>query len=310
MSGFVEMHLSMAVNYTTTTFIRTVLEQRIEQDGLDGPPIELVHFHVLIHCTKGAGRHMVDFVDHPMRPGTAVWIRPGQVQRWDDTHDGFDADVVVFASSSIPDLPLFTHLQRSANSTHLGEDSDRLEQLMRWMVNDLEHNEDRAIAAAVVGVMLRLYARNVSMDDSRETANGRLAQAFVESVEQRIDQRSVAWHAHNIGASTRSVARAVGEILGQRPKEVIDARVVLEARRLLAWSDDDVATIARSLRFSEASNFTKYFRVRTGESPSTFRDNVNALGVSGSEGGSNADREADQLQHQDPGEGDVQGSSV
>ncbi len=282
----VELNLSKAVNVTNTSFIRASLQGRIRDEGLSGPPVELVRFHVFIHCTRGSGTHMVDFEDHDVEPGTAVWIRPGQVQRWSNTDDGFDADVVVFESTSIPDLPLFNHLVSATGVAKLGDDAQRLQQQMDWMATELEANQDQSIAAAVVGVILRLFARHSQPDDgSNDTAAGRLFTAFMESVDHNVEQRSVAWHAKNIGASTRSVARATAHNHGRRPKDVIDARVILEAQRRLAWSTDDITTIARALRFSEASNFTKFFRTRTGISPSAFRDAVARL-ASGTDSGS------------------------
>lgn len=281
MDDIVELKLARAVNVTNTTFIRESLQNRMEDDGLDGldgPPVELVRFHAFIHCTSGGGRHMVDFEDHEMRRGAAIWVRPGQVQRWSDVADGFDADVAVFESSSIPDLPLFDRFLGETAVAHLGHDAARLQQQMEWMAADLESNQDEAIAAAVVGVILRLFARHARGDDEEDDTPGRrLATAFVESVDRNTGQRSVAWHAQQIGASTRSVARATAETLRRRPKEVIDSRVVLEAQRRLAWSRDDIATIARALQFSEASNFTKFFRTRTGVPPSSFRDAVSSI---------------------------------
>lgn len=281
MDDVVELNLTRAVNVTETSFIRASIRERVEAGGLDGPPVELVRFHVFIHCTRGSGSHMVDFEDHEMRPGTTIWIRPGQVQRWSDTDDEFDADVAVFESSSIPDLPLFDQANGATNVARLGDDAERLQQQMAWMTADLEAHRDEAMAAAVVAVILRLFVRHARSDvEWSDTPGRRLAAAFGESVHHNIEQRSVAWHARQIGASTRSVARATTSTLGQRPKEVIDARVILEARRRLAWSTEDITVIARALRFSEASNFTKFFRMRTGVSPSTFRDAVNALGSS------------------------------
>jgi AraC-like DNA-binding protein len=237
-----------------------------------------VQFHVFIHCTNGHGRHMVDFEEHEMTRGTAIWVRPGQVQRWGDVHDGFDADVVVFESSSIPDLPLFDRFLGATAVTQLGHDTDRLQQQIEWMADDLESTHHQAIAAAVVGVILRLFARHAPGNDEKGATPGhQLTAAFIESIERNIDQRSVAWHAQQIGASTRSVARATAETFGQRPKDLIDGRVILEAQRRLAWSSEDISTIARALQFSEASNFTKFFRTRTGASPSAFREAVTSI---------------------------------
>lgn len=278
MDDIVELSLSQAVNVTNTSYIRASVRERVEAEGLSGPPVELVQFHVIVHCVRGSGQHMVDFEDHELSPGTVIWIRPGQVQRWSDTRDDFDAEVAVFASSSVPDLPLFDRFAGSATVAQLGADADRLHEQMSWMAADLETNDDHAMAAAVVGVILRVIARQADTSDKLEDTSARhLTAAFVESVDGNIAERSVSWHARQIGASTRSVARSTSVTLGQRPKEVLDARVILEARRLLAWSDDDIGVVARKLRFSEASNFTKYFRTRTGASPSAFRDAIAAL---------------------------------
>ncbi len=46
---------------------------------------------------------MVDLEEYELRRGTAIWVRPGQVQRWND--DDFDAEVAVFESSRVRARP-------------------------------------------------------------------------------------------------------------------------------------------------------------------------------------------------------------
>ncbi len=274
----VELTLSRPVNVTDTGHIRAYIGDRVRSEGLTGPPVELVQFNVFILCTEGFGRHMVDFEEHPLRPGTAIWVRPGQVQRWSETHDGFDATVVVFDSAVVPDLPLFDGLRAYVAVTDLGPDAALLRDQMDWLARDLEATGDHALAAAVVGVMLRLFARHGdAARDRSDSPRQLLAEAFVRSVEEHIDQRSVAWHAQRVGASPRTVARATNHAFSQPPKELIDALVMLEARRRLAWSGDDVAVIARALGFSDSSNFTKFFRGRAGTPPTTFREGHRSL---------------------------------
>lgn len=274
--AIVEMTLRQPVAVTDTRRIRASVGRRIEAEGLDGPPVELVNFNVLVFCVAGRGEHMVDFVDHRVKAGTAIWIRPGQLQQWSARHGAFDANVAVFAPSIIPDLPLFQQLGGATLVTELGDDTERTLDLIRWIRSDLEAGSDFATAAAAMSVVLRIFARNADVDRSASTPRGKLVNDFVESIEQNLGERSVTWHAKNTGASTRSVARATAEVLSLRPKEVIDGHVVLEARRRLAWSNDDVATISRGLRFSEPSNFTKFFRAHTGQSPQAFRQSIAA----------------------------------
>lgn len=242
--------------------------------ALPTPPVELVTFHVFIVCIRGSGRHMVDFDDHAMEPGRAIWVRPDQVQRWDPDHADFDAELVVFQSTAIPDIPLFDRFLGGTATVDLGDDAERVTALVRQIDADLRADQgDTTVASAVLAVALRLFARHavaVGADDAPPGLR-EIAAAFMESVEHHVVERSVAWHAGQIGASTRTVRRAAAAVTGRSPKELIDARLILEAQRRLAHGDDPVSQIARELGFSEVSNFTKFFRHRTGHAPTEFR---------------------------------------
>jgi AraC-like DNA-binding protein len=74
----------------------------------------------------------------------------------------------------------------------------------------------------------------------------------------------------------RTLTRACQAATGQPVKHVIDERVALEARRLLAHTDEPVAAIARRLGFSEPTNFGKFFTRHTGTTPGEFRHSVTA----------------------------------
>ena len=58
---------------------------------------------------------------------------------------------------------------------------------------------------------------------------------------------------------------------GLSAKQLIDERVVLEAKRQLSHADASVAEVAELLGFDDASNFSSYFRRHTGTTPATFR---------------------------------------
>lgn len=78
-------------------------------------------------------------------------------------------------------------------------------------------------------------------------------------------------YAAALGYSPRTLTRMSLAATGRTAKQVIDDRVVLEAKRLLAHTDRPVAAIGVDLGFSEATNFVKFFIAREGSSPTTFR---------------------------------------
>jgi len=78
-------------------------------------------------------------------------------------------------------------------------------------------------------------------------------------------------YARRLGYTMRTLTRACRAATGQNAKHVIDGRIALEAQRLLAHTDQPVATIARRLGFSQATNFVKFFVRHTGATPGDVR---------------------------------------
>jgi AraC-like DNA-binding protein len=78
-------------------------------------------------------------------------------------------------------------------------------------------------------------------------------------------------YARRLGYTVKTLTRACLAATGQPVKQVIDARVALEAQRLPAHTDTPVALIARRLGFSEATNFGKFFARHAGSAPGDFR---------------------------------------
>jgi AraC-like DNA-binding protein len=98
---------------------------------------------------------------------------------------------------------------------------------------------------------------------------------FRDAVEKEFARtRRVENYAEALGYSARTLSRATLASAGLGAREFIDRRVVLEAKRLLAHSDQSAARIADRLGFSSATHFSKYFHQRTGQTPIAFRDSV------------------------------------
>jgi AraC-like DNA-binding protein len=91
-----------------------------------------------------------------------------------------------------------------------------------------------------------------------------------------VEQNYAGWHqvasyADALGCTEKSLTRAAQEASGQNAKNIIAARITLEAKRLLAHTDRPVYLIAEGLGFTEATNFAKFFKRETGATPAGFR---------------------------------------
>lgn len=83
--------------------------------------------------------------------------------------------------------------------------------------------------------------------------------------------RLVEDYAQGLNFSAKTLNRACLAVMGNSAKQFIDARVVLEAERLLAHTDLQVTEVASMLGFREPTNFVKFFRREAKQSPGEFR---------------------------------------
>ena len=70
-------------------------------------------------------------------------------------------------------------------------------------------------------------------------------------------------------------AAAVGATTAQMIRE----RVILEAKRLLAHSDAQVALVGAQLGFEDPAYFSRCFKKHTGRTPVEFRNSIARLGA-------------------------------
>lgn len=88
--------------------------------------------------------------------------------------------------------------------------------------------------------------------------------------------RSLAEYADELDMTVVTMARLCQEQLGMTPMTLINARLILEAKRELAHSGLTVKEIAHELGFNDAAYFSRFFRNHTKLSPSEFRECLRA----------------------------------
>ncbi|MFJ2739722.1 helix-turn-helix domain-containing protein [Streptomyces sp. NPDC087440] len=251
-------------------------------------------FHHLLRLEGGALPLMVDFASYRVLPGEWLWVRPGQVHRWDDLH-GAQGTLVLFeagfpdpatSAAARLDDPFGPTVRRptAAGDEAAGRALGQLHAEYRAL---REAGTDRGLPDAatdpelpldahlsvlrhLLAVLLLRLAHTGEPSAARDTPDAFLR--FRAAVERDFARtRRVDDYARELGYAPRTLSRATLSAAGVGAKEFIDRRVVLEAKRLLAHSDHSASRVAALLGFRDAANFGKFFQQRTGESPLGFR---------------------------------------
>jgi len=99
-----------------------------------------------------------------------------------------------------------------------------------------------------------------------------LAFQFLKLLREHIkEQRSVNFYADLLYVTPKHLSTCVKEITGKTCGEIIDEMVVAEAKALLHNPELTIGHVADELNFSDQYFFSKYFKKRTGMSPSHYR---------------------------------------
>ncbi|WP_225823909.1 helix-turn-helix transcriptional regulator [Streptomyces naphthomycinicus] len=241
-------------------------------------------FHHLITLTGGTLGHTVDFTPYALEPGSWLWVRPGQVQQWGDlTHaegtlilfrqDFLDPATTTGARTEDPHAPVLRRpLPHDAAALRLAADHLTAE---FHALGHLPLEIHTAALRHLLAVLVLRLAHLTAPVGSPAPGPDATYLSFRDAVESDFTRtRRVEDYAEALGYSARTLSRATLASAGLGAKEFIDRRVVLEAKRLLAHSDQTAARIATRLGFSSATHFSKYFHQRAGQSPIAFRDTV------------------------------------
>ena len=95
---------------------------------------------------------------------------------------------------------------------------------------------------------------------------------FTDLLEHQFkNNKSVVKYAPQLSITEKKLGQATKQVLGKLPKDMIDARVLLKAKRFLTHSQLTVKEIGFELGFDEATNFIKYFKKSTGQTPIEFK---------------------------------------
>jgi AraC-like DNA-binding protein len=279
-----------------------------------GAATGLLDSHALVLTVTGPLLAEVDFTEHLCGPGTMLWIRPGQAVRFGEPPgegrppgegqpsregrppgEGETATILfrrgLFGPEELPELVPDDPSGPAARPLSL-PGPDALRAAFTHLSADAD-GDTGPVAAAMLrhqlaAVLLRLRVLEPLLDPAGHV-EGRTFERFQRRLEEGYPHtRRVEDYAAELGCSVRTLTRASLALTGRTAKQVVDDRVALQARRLLAATPLSVAEVGRILGFGEPTNFGRFFHRETGLSPGQFRGRY----ATGPDGGIPGQRQA------------------
>lgn len=150
-------------------------------------------------------------------------------------------------------------------------------QLARKALQSNQPNRQEMLGALLTSfIYMTLGVWTTRLEESSELqASARvqqLTERFLALVTQYHNQEhGVAFYADKLCLTPKYLSKLIKEATGRSAPDWIDSYVILEAKNLLKYSDKSIKEIVSVLNFPSQSAFYKFFKARTGLTPSEYR---------------------------------------
>lgn len=256
---------------------------RIErlQDRLT-PKVPFPHKHdfyqiVIVHSS--VGQHEIDFTTYPVKGSQVFLIKPGQMHGWklstrskgfviEYTEESFNKDFIGKSrlaqhSRQVPD-----HFKIPKGNHVFSEDF--LEMMEAEFLGEGDNFE--MCLQSYLSLILLEALRLGKAADRQLAENDDVISQFTDLVEEHFqEQHQVEFYAGKLGITAKALSAKIQRVLGPSAKEYILNRCMLEAKRLLSYSDLSISEIGYSLGFDDPNYFSRFLKKNMKVSAGKFR---------------------------------------
>jgi len=276
-------------DFGVVTGLQTTLRIQRFSDRLV-PLIPFPHKHSFYHLlviTSGKGWHDIDFQRHPLERGRIFLMKPAQVHSWqiDKKAEGF---VIEFEEEVFKAHPSFAvkiqHLFQILPDSFRIDDKKTFDEIVNLCQSMLQEYQERSPDYEILNCLelftflIRLsHVRKLKLKNPQPT--GSFLTRFEALIEEHYtNHHDVEFYAEELHISAKPLTMKINRLTGKSARTFIQDRLMLEARRQLAYSDLSINEIASRLGFEDANYFSRFFRLKTKNSPGAFRKKVKELG--------------------------------
>lgn len=242
--------------------------------------------YITVLFTKGSGEHQIDFDTYTIKKGSVFLLSPGQVHCWKlsknvqgyiffHTKEFYDN---IFLKKKIDSYPFF-YLHQNYPAIYLSiEETKKMNVLFSELYQ--EHKRTQVLKDSKLEILVDLIyieltrqyrnkEENITQNNSRYNKVKLLQKLVDENFRQT---KFPSQYADLMNMSARNLNRICKEVLNKSIGDIINERILTEAKRLLVQKNITVLMIANELGFDDYSYFVRMFKKNTGLSPKEFQN--------------------------------------
>jgi len=245
-------------------------------------------YHELLWLRAGHGEHLLDGRRLAVRPHNLTLIGRGQVHVFTRADDVTGVtvrfgDEALLGGAAQRATPGWMLAGRGGLNVEVPDgDVARLESVIGALAAEVERPPDARSAELerhLLSVLLlwieRLHDDTRTERRAADDAELLLHRRFAERLEADFAEHHDAGHyAGALGVPAPTLSRALSHVTGRSTKELVTDRVMLEAARLMRFTDLTVQEVGHRTGFRDPLYFSRAFKRHHGEPPQAYRARV------------------------------------
>ena len=273
-------------------FVITTMEEiDSELDGIVDDPHKH-NYYTVIWPTKGGGVHIIDFKEYELSRDSLFFVSPGQVHQviTEPAPEGF---VIMFTpcfleknsinGGFISDLKLFGKSDETPPLKLERAEVEILKPLVISMKDSFSEyisGNRKGLMLEKAGAYLKLFLIECSslcrIEAGDNTQEIEVEKGMIRSFKLLLEDNFKKYHMVSEYASMLNVTpnylnEVVSRAVKVSAKELITERIILEAKRMLLFSDKSSKEIGYSLGFDDPSHFSTFFKKGAGVTMQEFK---------------------------------------
>lgn len=256
-------------------------------DEMDEPNVDDIHkhtFYEILWTEKGISKQTIDYKEYEVLPNSLFFISPNQVhqfEEWKPLKGGtilFTEDFFLLNHNNKDKLFELSYLDNfyanpciQLNETNFAE----IKQTIDLIINEEKRpDKSQTITQSLLHILLSQVQRCIDIETEKPVSKKYLIlfKQFKNFLEKHYSEnKTTAFFAEQLHITSHHLNLIIKDVTGKTASEVIRARSILEAKRLLTFTDKTVSEIAFELNYTDSSYFAKTFKAETNLSPLAFK---------------------------------------
>jgi AraC-like DNA-binding protein len=256
-------------------------------DEMDEPEVDDIHkhtFYEILWTEKGISRQTIDYKEYEVLPNSLFFISPNQVhqfEEWKPLKGGtilFTEDFFLLNHNNKDKLFELSFLDNFYANPCIQLDKKNFADIKQTIdliaIEQKRTDKSQSITQSLLHILLVQVQRCIDTETEKTVSKKYLIifKQFKNLLEKHFaENKTTTFFAQQLHITAHHLNLITKEVTGKTASEVIRARCILEAKRLLTFTDKTVSEIAFELNYTDSSYFAKTFKSETNVSPMEFK---------------------------------------